>query len=154
MKTIAKISEETLAIINYLESIAHGQILSYAEIETNTGVKMDNTGKSYLRSACRKLRREYSAIHGIGIELASAKTATGIVVTRLVRIDKAVKRAEKTVNNVTVDFYDQFSPQEQKQINFLGAVFGAIRVSAQNGKHYLKNASTIHANPMLPENIK
>lgn len=155
MKTIAKISEETLTIINYLQDIPHGQYLTYAQIQKDTKVAMDVKGKSYLRTACKKLKREYSPVRGIGIELASAKTATGLVANRLIKIDKAVKRGEKTYNNVTTDFYSEFTPQEQKQINFIGAAFGAIRVAAENGKHFLKNTTAIQPiNPMLPENTK
>jgi hypothetical protein len=155
MKTIAKISEDTLTIINYLKDIPHGQYLTYEQIQTDTKVKMDTKGKSYLRTACKKLKREYSPVIGSGIELASAKSATGLVAHRLIRIDKAVKRGEKTYNNVTKDFYSEFTPIEQKQINFIGAAFGAIRVAAENGKHFLKNTTFVQSNnPVLPENIK
>jgi hypothetical protein len=154
MKTIAKISEETLKIVNYLQAIPHGQILTYAQIQKDTDVEMSNSGKSYLRTALRKLKREYSCIHGIGIELASVKTATGIVVNRLVKIDKAVKRGEKTYKNMIVEFYNELPIREQKQINFIGAAFGAIRVAAENGRFYLKNTQASQSIPILPENIK
>jgi len=155
MKTIAKISEETLRIINYLQDIPHGQMLTYNLIAKECDVVMDTRGKSYLRTACKKLKREYSPIIGIGIELASAQTATGLVANKLVRIDKAVRRGERTYNNVTSDFYTEFTPQEQKQINFIGAAFGAIRVAAENGKHFLKNTTNMTpVNPQLPENVK
>jgi len=153
MKTIAKISEESITLINYLESIANGQVLSYSQIQQETGVKMDNAGKSYLRTALNKLKREYSAIHGIGIELTCAKTATSVVVKRLVKIDRSVGRAEKTVKRVTTQFYNELSEPEQKQVNFLGAIFGAIKLSARNGKYYLKATNTAPAFPVLPENI-
>jgi len=155
MKTIAKISEETLRIVNYLEDIPHGTLLLYKQIETDCDVPMDTKGKSYLRTACKKLKREYSPVRGIGIELASAKTATGLVVGRLIKIDKAVKRGEKTFDNIVPVFYEEFSSQEQKQLNFVGAAFGAIRVAAENGKRFLKNSTLLQpANPVLPENIK
>lgn len=156
MKTLAKISEDTLTLIRYLEGVEHGQMLSYQKIEQDTGVKMDTpAGKSYLRTACKKLHREYSCLRGVGIELASPKSATTLVVGRLVKIDNAVKRGERTYNNVSIAFYNELPPAEQKQINFIGAAFGAIRVAAENGKYYLKN--TVRANsaaPALPENIK
>ena len=155
MKTIAEISEETLKIINYLQDIPHGQLLTYADVEKDTGVKMDLKGKSYLRTACKKMKREYTPVYGVGYELASAENAIGLVTHRLVKIDKAVKRGEKTYNNVTTNFYSDFTPQEQKQINFIGAAFGAIRVAAENGKHFLKNTTNLTpSNPMLPENVK
>ena len=156
MQTLAKISEESLTLVNYLKSVEHGQILSYQQIEQETGVKMNTpAGRSYLRTACKKLKREYSCIRGVGIKLASADTATTLIIGRLVRIDNAVKRGERTYNNVSVAFYNELEPAEQRQINFVGAAFGAIRVAAENGKYYLKNAQKITASsPALPENMK
>ena len=156
MSTLAKISEDSLTLISYLKDVEHGQILSYQQIEQDTGVKMDTpTGKSYLRTACKKLKREYSCLRGVGIELASAKTASTLVVGRLVRVDNAVKKAERTYKNVSLAFYNELPPQEQKQINFIGAAFGAIRVAAENGKYYLKNVTKANGlSPVLPENIK
>ena len=156
MQTLAKISEESLKLINYLKSIEHGQILSYQQIEKDTGVKMNTqAGRSYLRTACKNLKREYSCLRGIGIELASAKTAATLVVGRLVKVDNAVKRAERTYKNVSIAFYNELNPAEQRQINFIGAAFGAIRVAAENGKYYLKNVEKVNnLNPILPENIK
>lgn len=156
MQTLAKISEESLTLVNYLKSVEHGQILSYQQIEQDTGVKMSTqAGKSYLRTACKKLRREYSCIRGVGIQLMGADNATTLIVGRLVRIDNAVKRGERTYNNVSVAFYNELPPAEQRQINFVGAAFGAIRVAAENGKYYLKNAQKVNQSaPVLPENIK
>ena len=156
MQTLAKISEESLTLINYLKEVEHGQILSYQQIEQDTGVKMDKpAGRSYLRTACKKLKREYSCIRGVGIKLAIAESASTLIIGRLVKIDNAVKRGERTYNNVSVAFYDELPPAEQRQINFVGAAFGAIRVAAENGKYYLKNvAKMAPVNPMLPENIK
>jgi len=156
MSTLAKISEDSLTLINYLKDVEHGQILSYQKIEQDTGVKMDKqAGKSYLRTACKKLKREYSCLRGVGIELASVKTASTLIVGRLVKVDNAVKKAERTYKNVSIAFYNELPPQEQKQINFIGAAFGAIRVAAENGKYYLKNVIKANAlNPVLPENIK
>jgi hypothetical protein len=156
MSTLAKISEDSLKLVNYLKDIEHGQILSYQQIEKDTGVKMNTqTGRSYLRTACKKLRREYSCLRGIGIQLASVNTATTLVVGRLVKIDNAVKRGERTYNNVSLAFYNELAPEEQKQLNFVGAAFGAIRVAAENGKYFLKNIQKgIITSPVLPENMK
>lgn len=156
MQTLAKISEESLTLINYLKDVEHGQILSYQQIEQDTGVNMNTqAGRSYLRTACKKLKREYSCIRGVGIKLASADTASTLIIGRLVKIDNAVKRGERTYNNVSVAFYNELDPAEQRQINFVGAAFGAIRVAAENGKYYLKNiAKMAPASPVLPENIK
>ena len=156
MNTLAKISEESLTLINYLKNVEHGQILSYQQIEKDTGIKMNlQASRGYLRTACKKLKREYSCIRGVGIEMASSKSATTLIIGRLVKIDNAVKRGERTYNNVSIAFYNELSPVEQKQINFVGAAVGAIRVAAENGKYFLKNVERVMAtNPIIPENFK
>jgi hypothetical protein len=78
-----------------------------------------------------------------------------LVIGSLVKIDNAVKRGERKYNNVSVAFYNELPPAEQKTINFVGAAFGAIRVAAENGKYYLKNAKKVSQSiPILPDNIK
>ncbi len=156
MQTLAKISEESLRLIEYFKGVEHGQMLSYQQIEKDTGVKMDTpAGRSYLRTACKNLRREYSCIRGVGIEMASPQNASTLIIGRLAKIDNAVKRGERTYNNVSIAFYNELTPAEQRQINFVGAAFGAIRVAAENGKYLLKNAQKVsEQNPILPENIK
>lgn len=139
-KTIAEVSEETLKIQAFLEQQEHGAVFTYTEIESNTGVPMDVSGKAKLRTALKRARREYSAIKGTGIRLASADTALSLVSNRLVSINNATKRGDKTTKLLHEQFFASLNAQEQRQILFAGAVFGAIRVAAENGKLlYKKN---------------
>ena len=138
MKTIQKVSEETLAIENFLKDMPEGKLITYEEIAKECKVKMDSAGKGYMRTAIKRLRLEYSCIIDVGIKLADTDTASTIVVGRLSKIDNAVKRGEKTFNIVSMQFYDRLEAWEQKQLNFVGAAFGAIRLAADNGKRILK----------------
>lgn len=134
MKTVQKISEQTLKLVNYLKDIRPGEYLSYRDIEIGAGVKMNEKGKTYLRSAIRKLHLEYECRVNEGIVLASEKNTTRILVHRLTKIDNSVKKGEKTYKNLSFNFFDKLNDREQKQINFIGAAFGAIRLAAENGK--------------------
>jgi hypothetical protein len=132
--SVSKISEKTLKIQNFLETLDKGKIISYEELSFKTGVPMDKKGKTYLRSALSRAKIEYSVVHGEGIELASPTNTIRFVGNRLIKVDKAVKRAEKTQKNLINDFFNNLPPEEQKQILYIGAVFGAIRVASDNGK--------------------
>lgn len=137
MRSIQEVSQETLKIENYLRSKKYGDYISYKDIESNTNVTMNNRGKSFLRTALKRLKYEYLCIRGEGIEIASVDSTMKVMTHKLVKVDNAVKRAEKTHNNLSV-FYTELSIEDQKRINFVGAAFGAIRLAAQNGKRMLK----------------
>jgi hypothetical protein len=141
MKTIAEVSQETIKIENYLSSRNYGEFVSYADIEENTGVSMDIKGKGYMRTALRRMKCEYSPVRGAGIELASEKNTTRIIIHKLEKIDNAVKRSERTYDNL-IPFHEKLNQEELKSVQLVGAAFGAIRLAAANGKRYLKSQKT------------
>ena len=134
MKTIQEVSKETIIIQEFIKKQSHGTELSYNSIEHETGVKMNEKGKSYLRSALRREKREYSCKRGYGIVLADANSTMPILMNKMTKIDKAVKRASKSQKNLQSEFFSSLSEDQQKEILFVGAVFGAIRVASENGK--------------------
>lgn len=138
MNTIAQASSQTLRIENVLKSSRPGDFITYKNIEALSGVKMDNKGKGYLRTALNRLKLEYSPVAGQGIELASAQNAIVIVSKRVVKIDNSVKKAEKTTKRITNQFYDKLSESEQKNVNYLSAVFGSLRAYSQSAKMFFK----------------
>ncbi len=134
MKTKAVLSKESVILSQFLSEQKPGSDLSWAAIEVATGVKMDTLGKGTLRRAAERLRLEYTSNHGYGIVLASAGTALPIVSERLVRIDRAVRRGDRTQQTIQEQFFASLNEDEQKRILFAGAVFGAIRVAAESGR--------------------
>jgi len=138
-KTIPKISEESLKIITFLNKCNNGDILSYDKIQEETGVKMNTFGKSYLRTAVNKCGLVYGCIRGYGIKLADAQSTMSLVTHRLGKITSTVKKANKTQKTLVSQFLEELSPPEQKQILFIGAIFGAIKVAADNGKLIYSN---------------
>lgn len=140
-KTIAEISKEALQIEQYLKGCTAGEFVAYKEIEAKTGVTMNIQGKGFLRTALNRLKMEYSCVRGNGIELASPGNSMEIISQKVVKIDNSVKRAEKTYKNITHSFYDQLSNEDKKQVHFVGSVFGAIRLAANNAKSFFKRES-------------
>lgn len=138
MNTIAEVSKETLKIENILKISKPGEFITYKNIEKISGVRMDNKGKSYLRTALNRLKFEYSPVKGEGIQLASPENAIAIVSKRVIKIDNSVKRAEKTTKRVTNQFYDKLTEHEQKNVNYLSAVFASLRAYSQSAKMFFK----------------
>lgn len=151
MKSIQEATMQMLAIKDYLELANDGAIIPYADVEKNTKVKMNEKGKQYLRSALRSLGREYACIIGYGIELESPENAINLVGHRLIKIDNAVKRGEKTANNV-MKFMNDMSDTDKKKVLFCASVFGAIRASASIAKkEYIANKQKTSKLIALPE---
>lgn len=133
-KSIAEVSTETLKLESYLKDKEAGEFVSYNQITSDTGVIMDYRGKGFLRTALHRLGREYSTHTGQGIELASPENSMNIVTNRLVRINNAVKRGDRTTRNIQRDFLMQMSEQDKKRILFCASIFGAIRLAAEQGR--------------------
>ena len=132
--TLAQGSEDYLKLLNYVIEQPDGAMLEYNGVHADTGVKMDKCGRDKLRRAIRRSRREYSAKPSQGYVLAEPLTVTGILAFRLARVDGQVKRAEQAHEVLQERFYDQLGEPQQRTILLLGAIFGAIRLSAENGK--------------------
>jgi hypothetical protein len=133
-QTLPEVSEETLRLQTYIESIPAGMELSFEKIAYDTGLEMTQKNKNHLRTACRRANREYASIYGYGIRLADPGSVMPILTHRLVKIDRTVKRSEQTHKNLQTQFFDDLKDQEKKDILFIGACFGAIRAAAENGR--------------------
>lgn len=134
MKTIAEVAQETLQIEEYLKTISAGEKIKYTTIQAATGVKMGNKGKGYMRSALNRLKLEYSAIRGWGIELCSATNATSMIAHKVIRIDNAVKKATKTTKRVSDQFFDELSQPERLHVTTLRSIFSYMHDYAKNAK--------------------
>jgi len=147
----AKASEEYLKLLAHVGRRAAGDILTYMEVEQETGVDMQQrVNREKLRKAILRNGLEYSVIPSVGYQLAAANMAMGVLSSKLVRVDNAVRRADRAQRTIQTQFYEELPPEEQRAVLMLGSVFGAIRVAAENGKklygperHVLVNASAV-----------
>lgn len=137
-QTIPEISRETLILEEYIRNKENGVELSFEQITHETGITMDQYNKNHLRTACKRAKREYSSIYGYGIKIADTKSVMPILTNRLIKIDRTVKRGERSQKLLQQQFFNSLSEQEQKNILFIGACFGAIRVAAENGRLLFK----------------
>jgi hypothetical protein len=154
-KTIGELSEETLKLIDFLQGQENGAVLDYLDIQAKTSVFMDAKGKGTVRRALKHLRREYSSVRGFGIKLASSESVIPIISGRIRRIDKAVRRADKSQKLLQEQFFQSLSEVDQQKVLFAGAIFGAIRLAADEGRNIHRkavNAPIVHI--PLPLNFK
>lgn len=133
-KTLPEVSKETLILENFLKEALSGETIKYETLEKVSGVTMDTKGKSYLRSALKKLKMPYESIPGIGMKLCCVDNAMNIVSHGIIKIDNSVKKAEKTTKQVRDISFDNLSKEEQERITFLTAWFGSVRAFSNSAK--------------------
>jgi len=133
-QTTARISEEYLHLLEYVDEQVDGAVLEYRVVEDATGVAMDARGKAKLRNAIRHVRRECSNIRKVGYKLAEPEIVMGILAFRLSRIGSAVTKADKAHEILAARFFEALKPDEKKGILFIGSAFGAIRLATENAK--------------------
>lgn len=136
--SIQEISQNTLKFEAIFSIAEKGKFFSYGDLYQATKVVMDINGKSYMKSALRRLKLPYETIHGEGIRLLSKDNATRIVVRDVMKIDRSVKKAEKTTKQVQNRIFDELPKEQQEQVKFLGSLFGAIRAYSTSAKAIFK----------------
>lgn len=133
-KVIGELDQESMLLEKFLAQQKPEGQLSYLQIEHGTGVKMDAAGKQRLRRSMKRMRIEYSCARNYGVTLAGPALVMPILSTRITRIDSAVRRADRSQRILQEQFFHSLSVEEQKSVLFAGAIFGAIRLAAEQGR--------------------
>ena len=95
-KTVGKASEEYLRLLQFIQTQVDGAELMWLEIEQQTGVSMDISGKAKLREAVKKCHRRYEIISGLGIILDSKQNTSRIADRSVRSIVNEVRRGKDT----------------------------------------------------------
>lgn len=145
-------SAEYLRLIGYIHELPDGYFIEYKAAQREAGVEMNSKGRALLRKAIVRLGREYAVVPGQGFKLADPGTTMPIMTKRFLSIDSRVKRAEKA-HKALREFRNSLSEDERRGFDFAGAIFGAIRVAAEDGKHlYGKEIRQLsQQNPIVPD---
>lgn len=151
---IKKRNEETNRLIVYFSDQPAGQVLSYKQIEEESGVRMNYAGKQMMRSALNHLKIEYYVQRGQGIQLANAENTSLIMVGKLSKVDNSIKRASKSHKRL-MKFTEELPEEEKKSMLFLGGMFGVMRAYTIQARKYTKiqQQNTEQKPIMLPGNI-
>jgi hypothetical protein len=148
-RTIREVSEDTLRLQAWLEKQPPDSEHTWEEIRHSSGVVMDIKGKATLRRAARRAKVAYATAWGEGIRIAGPASGGNIVLSRLNRVDGAVRTAERTYDCVSLHT-QQMPTDERRQIEFVGACFGAMRVAAQMYRRQLTARKPVVVHPALP----
>jgi|SRR5208337_5392 len=137
-RTIGEKDKDSILLEQYLAEQKPGACLSFLAIEHESGVKMDLLGKGHLLRCLKRMKLEYTPTRGYGITLADPGLVMPILSTRICRIDQAVKRGDRSQKLLQEQFFNSLTADEQKHVLFAGAVFGAIRLAAEQGHQLYK----------------
>lgn len=132
--SIPERAQAVAKLADYLAGQPDGEELTWLRIESETSVRMDMPGRELTRRALAKIKRPYEAIRGDGVRLSSASTSMTILRGRFVRIDRAVRRADKTLEQIADRHMAQLPQQEQQKLLVLAGFFGAVRVFAKEAE--------------------
>jgi hypothetical protein len=141
-RTIAELDKESIMLQEYLSTQKTGAELSYIAIEHGSAVKMDQRGRAHLRRCMHRMKIEYSCSFGYGIKLADPGSVMPILSTRIHRIDRAVKRGDRSQKILQEQFFESLPADQQKQVLFAGAIFGAIRLASEQGRTLYKKRTS------------
>lgn len=136
-----------MKIENLFKGASLGEEFTYQQIQQLTGVRMDEKGKQFMRTALKRLKMPYETKHGVGIQLVSPGSAMRIITHSVVKIDRTVKRADKTVRQVSQRTYKDLDPAEQRVVDLTSAQLGGIiaftKSASQLFKKEIPKVSTI-----------
>jgi len=120
---------------SYIERQSDGMLLDWLTIQRETGITMDQRGRSLFRSALKGVGRVGETIRGTGIRLSSKDTAITIVGSGFQSIHNAAKRAHKTHGALSVRHLTAMDPTDQSRMilagSFLGAIVGNVTDAAK-----------------------
>lgn len=138
-KSIAEISAETLRIESVLKELKSGEFISYESLEARSNVKMDNRGKGYLRTAFNRLKLTYSPVIGEGVELTGSENATQVVGGEVIKVDRAVFRADKKFKIIiNSDYFKDINPSDKKDILCVGSMMETLRNHSKGTKIFFQ----------------
>lgn len=131
--SIPQHESEIAKIAEFFVPLPDGEDISWLRIEHETGVSMNvkGPGRSFARRALRRLKRPYEPVRGEGLRLSSPDNAMTIVRGRFIRIDGAVRIADRTQQELQKRHLPLMSTQDQQRMLVAAGFFGAIRTIAK-----------------------
>ncbi len=141
-KSIPAIEERVARLAVYFSALPDGTELTWKQIATDTSISMNQHGRGLVRRALKKLKRPYAAVRAVGVILSSPSNAMAIVGNRFVRIDNAVRRADRTRSELTVRHFDSMEERDKGKMLTLAGFFGAVRTFANEAKTKILTAKT------------
>lgn len=126
-----KAHKDTMELSSYLNSQQSGKVISYMQIESDTGIVMNLDGKNRLRSAI-KLGNILTITHkGVGIEIVSKDTCVEAVSIQFQKIGKAVYRGRCVTQGVISKHFGELDSDTRSTILVADSALGAIQANSE-----------------------
>jgi hypothetical protein len=123
-------------LAEYFGKQPDGEELSWLRIESETGISMKprGHGRPLVWKTLRRINRPYEAVIGEAIRLSAPNTALTIVRNRFIRIDGAVRNADKTQRILQDRHLNQMTADEQRKMIISASFFATIRMIAKENE--------------------
>lgn len=129
-------STELLILTAYIENQPAGATLYYDQIEHDTGIVMDDDGRTKLRHAMEDAKREYKNIRSQGYILDSVELVTEIMSIHVKRIFSRVKRTQQAHRVLKPRYYPLMPKQERDLLDLQGVVLDTMAEAGERQKKF------------------
>jgi hypothetical protein len=132
-------SSDTLSLREYLKDIAPDTQLSWLQIEADTGITMNTTGKQRFRSACKSEKIEYSSLCKYGVVIAGPQSGATIITGKAHAAKRSIERCHKSYHIIAEHHIAAMSELDQRKVVMIGSVFAAMHQASTRIKQISKN---------------
>ena len=105
--------EDIKSIAPVIEKAPDGARMSWVEVESASGVKMDPRGRGLFRHCADKLNRPYLTLPGLGVEFSSSGNAIEIAKARVTRVRHSIGRLQETTELLVDKHAAQMSTKDK-----------------------------------------
>lgn len=146
-------SEQVDKLVAWLSDIPDGTMLSWLEIEQQTGISMDpkGPGRSLVRDAMNRAKRPYHSVYGSGVRLADSMSAISVIRAGDGKVFRAVKRSHKR-SVIVVSRFEDMPESDRHEAMQRDALRGAMLASSK-ALRALTPAPVPPVPPQLPSNL-
>lgn len=137
MKTHKTENQDLIKLVSFFSDQSAGTELSYEQIQHDSGITMDVSGKALMRRAVKECGRVYKVKPGYGIWLDSKDNATEIVTIQTTRVRHTVEKTLTTIKILKPKYYNQLPKQEQQLMDLREGFVNMALAQDQGHKVYL-----------------
>lgn len=122
------------ALQEYFAGRKDGERLSWLEIERGASVKMDDRGKAIARLSLKRLRRPYTPLPGLGLELSGPENAVEILDKQGRRIVRSVHQTIETGEHLAARHLEAMSSSHRERLTRTRSILATLELSASLAK--------------------
>jgi hypothetical protein len=141
---------KVVRLVEYVRGCVDGQELHWPTIATATKIEMDIKGRDLFRTACRREKRPYETIIGIGVRLSSPETTVSIMGERAKRLRRGIRSAERVHKQLMARHGDKLDQRSKATMTTARIGFETIRAFESEAMERLFSASTDPAKAIPP----